>query len=169
MQTHWIATWLLLAWLMPAEAAAQAMTVRLGAAAGTGLELAGGGGTAVRRSPTFVTVQAGVLLDNETRFELGAALLMELEGRVGLAVEPQLRVNTPGRRWRGYFVAGTPIFVSPYTLFGVSVGPGMSFQLWRALLLFSELALRVYPFGNDLPEGVVLFHADLSLGVRYAF
>jgi hypothetical protein len=169
---NWIAGAVLLCGLLASAAAeAQTMSVRVGAAAGTGLELAGGGsgGTGVRRSPAFVTLSAGVMLDNETRFELGAALLLELEGRVGVAVEPQLRIHAPGRRFRGYLVLGTPIFVAPYTLFGVSLGPGVSFAATPSLLVFGELALRAYPFGNDLPEGAVLFHADLSLGARYAF
>lgn len=172
MRINWIASaLLLLGLLLPAAASAQSVTVRVGAAAGTGLELAGGGagGTGLRRSPTFVTLNGGVMLDNETRFELGAALLLELEGRVGVAVEPQLRIHAPGRRFRGYLVVGVPIFVAPYTLFGVSAGPGVSFSPLPALFIFSELALRAYPFGNDLPQGAVLFHGDLSLGVRYAF
>lgn len=155
--------------LPAAPAAAQTVIINVGAGAGTGLEIGRGESTEVRHSPAFVTVQAGVLLDNDHRFELGAALLCELEGRVGVALEPQLRVHTGGGRVRGYLVAGVPIFVAPYSLFGISAGPGIGVRAFRTLSIFGELVVRAYPFGSDLPDGSALFHGDLIIGARNAF
>lgn len=148
---------------------AQTVTVNVGVAAGSGLEIGRAETTLVRHSPAFVTLQGGLLLDNDRRFEIGAALLIELEGRVGVALEPQLRIHVGEGRVRGYLVAGVPMFVSPFTLFGLSAGPGVGVKLWKGLSAYGELVVRAYPFGNDLPEGATLFHMDLMIGGRHAF
>ena len=154
----------------PALAAAQSMTINLGAGLGTGLEVGRGAAVVARHSPTFVAVHAGLLLDNDQRFELGLGLLLELEGRVGVALEPQLRLRLPStRRVSGYAMAGLPLFLSPYTLYGVSVGPGVLVKLWGPLHGYAEVLFRCYPFGNDLPESGMLFHLDGVVGVRHAF
>jgi hypothetical protein len=163
-----VALCLALLCLLVSEARAQTITVNVGASVGTGMEIGAVASTEVRRSPTFVVVNAGFLLDNDRRFELGAALIMELEGRVGIAVEPQLRIHAFTKLIRLYLVAGVPIFVAPYTLYGASLGPGASYHLKR-FSVFVEGLLRAYPFGSDLPDGMALFHADLLAGARYAF
>lgn len=151
-------------------ARAQSVTVKLGAGVGSGLEIGRGQSVGLRRSPIFVVVNGGLLFDNDQRFEVGAALLMELEGRVGVAVEPQGRLNLPASgRVSGFAVLGVPLFLSPYTLYGVSIGGGVNLRLWQRFSAFVEAAFRYYPFGNDLPEGGNLFHLDGVLGVRHAF
>lgn len=158
-----------LASVLCGPARAQTVTINVGAAAGTGLEIGRADVTVVRRSPAFVTVHAGLLFDNDQRFEFGAALMAEVEGRVGVAVEPQLRIHMGSGRVRGYLVAGVPLFVAPYTLYGASVGPGISVRVAGALSIYGELVVRAYPWGNDLPDGTALFHTDLIIGARHAF
>lgn len=167
---HLLAGAAALALLGGGAARAQSVTVKLGAGVGTGLEIGRGAETTARRSPLFVVVNGGLLLDNDQRFEVGAALLMELEGRVGVALEPQGRLNLPpGRRLSGFAILGVPLFLSPYTLYGVAVGAGLGVRLWRQLSGFFEACLRYYPFGSDLPADGNLFHLDGALGVRHAF
>lgn len=161
----WIA-----ALLAPAVARGQSVTVNLGAGAGTGLELGGPRTSTVHHSPTFVTAQVGLLFDNDQRFEVGGALLMEVEGRVGIAVEPELRIHKKaGARLDVYGLLGVPIYFAPYTLLGVAIGPGLGVRVFHGLSVFGELLLRAFPFGSDLPAGAALFHGDLTLGVRHAF
>lgn len=153
----------------PAPARAQTVTINAGAGLGTGMELGTGGVLAMHKSPLFLMMDLGLRLDNDQRFEFGAAVLVELEGRVGVAVEPRLRINAAGRRLRPYFLGAVPIFVAPYTLFGIGAGPGLGVAAWRSLLFYAELMVRAYPFGSDLPQNSALFHFDLACGVRYAF
>jgi hypothetical protein len=157
--------------LVPIGARAQTVDFELGAGAGSGLEIGSesGGGVVLRRSPVFVAMDVGLLLDNDRRFELGAAMLLEVDGRVGVAVEPLLRINTTGKKLHGYVALGIPIFFAPYTLYGVSIGPGISYRPGGAFNLFAEIAVRAYPFGNDLPDDSALFHLDGIVGVRHTF
>lgn len=155
--------------LTAGTAHAQTVTINAGAAAGTGLEIGKAENTVVRNSPTYVVLQGGLLFDNDQRFEVGASLLMEVEGRVGFAIEPQIRINIGSGRVRGQLIGGVPLFLAPYTLFGFSAGPGISVAVYKKLRLFSEVLFRIYPWGNDLADGSALFHTDLLLGVRHAF
>ncbi len=157
--------------LLPLQVQAQTVAIDVAAGLGSGLEIGGGGGAGVvlHHSPTFTMLDIGLRLDNDQRFELGAALLLEVEGRVGVGVEPRLRINVAGKRLRPYLVAGVPIFFAPYTLYGLSIGPGANYTAWGALNIFGEVLVRAYPFGNDLPDNAALFHVDVVLGVRHAF
>jgi hypothetical protein len=158
--------------LPPAEKLEVSATV----AAGSGLSLAGAGGTTfARRSPAFVQVDVGFIHPQLRWLELAPTLMLEVEGRVGFGVMPKVRAFVPLRGRRGpsrmlvYGSLGVPAFVAPYTLLGVQVGFGIGVQVHQKFAVVVEGTGAGYFLGSDLMKGAALGKTDAHAGVRVRF
>ncbi len=158
--------------LPPAEKLEVSSTVT----AGSGLSIAGAGGsTFVRRSPAFVQVDVGFIHPQLRWLELAPTLMLEVEGRVGFGVMPKVRAFVPLKGRRGpsrmlvYGSLGVPVFVVPYTLVGVQAGFGVGVQVHRHFAVVAEGTGAGYFLGSDLMKDAALGKVDVQAGVRVRF
>jgi len=147
------------------------MHVYANASTGSGVSLAGfGRKTLSRRSPTFLNLDTSFQLDTLPWLELAAGIMLELEGRVGIGLLPRLRAFFRGKaRIHPYFTLGAPVFVYPYSLYGVMGGFGTTFNLTDKLQLIGESTVSAFVGGSDLADKSALAKIDFSLGFRVSF
>ncbi len=133
----------------------------------TGIEGGGKGYAAgIRRSRTNLRFGAEGWVDEDPVNRISAYLLVEVEPYAGVGAE--LRYTRVF--WEDFSVfAGVTGIVAPQQLMGVTAGFG-----WRPL--FTESfgitvgpAVTSYFIGNDLPDGFVLWQANLQAGARVEF
>ncbi len=154
---------------------AEKLSIGAGASAGTGLSLTGSGGkTYTKRSPAFLIGEVGIIHPSIPWLEFVPSVMLELEGRVGVALVPKVRAYIPGgKRVRFWGIAAVPIFVAPYSLVGIQGGAGVSLSLHQRVALFGEFTAGAYVWGTDLMNGsdhsAALGKIDESLGVRVYF
>jgi hypothetical protein len=137
---------------------------------GTGISVASsGGGTLTERSPTFLSVEVGFTHPSLQWLEVSPGLLLEVEGRVGVGLNPKLRAILPLRRVRLYGFVGLPVFVAPYSLVGAQAGPGLAIHVHKHFAFVGEASTMVYFWGSDLMDDSILAKFDLALGLRVVF
>ncbi len=137
---------------------------------GTGLSMASAGGeTLAERSPTFLNVEVGFTHPSIPWFEISPGLMLELEGRVGVGINPKFRAVLPFRRARVYGLVGVPIFFAPYSLLGVQGGAGFAVSVHPHVALVSELSASAFFWGSDLMDDSILGKLDFAFGVRVMF
>jgi hypothetical protein len=142
------------------------------ATSGSGLSIAGAGGRlATARSPFALVAEVGFTHPQLAWLEFSPALLLELEGRVGVGVAPKIRAHVPerSRRWDAWGIAAVPAFFAPYSLLGVQVGAGVGFVAHSRLQLVAEAVASAYVWGSDRMDDAALGKLDLLLGVRVTF
>jgi hypothetical protein len=138
--------------------------------AGTGLSLAGAGGhTLSARSPIFLQIEAGFTHPSLPWIEFSPAILLELENRVGVGVNPKVRAFLPLRGPRIYGIVGLPVFIAPYSLLGVQGGMGLAVHVHDHLALVAEVTAAAYFWGSDLMRGGALGKLDVACGLRVVF
>jgi hypothetical protein len=156
---------------------AEKLQVSASVMAGSGLSIAGSGGTTfARRSPAFLQVDVGFIHPQLPWLELAPTVMLELEGRVAFGVMPKLRAFVPwrGRKgkqspWLTFGSLGVPVFVAPFTLVGVQAGVGVGVQLHRHLAVVVEGTGAGYFLGSDLMEDAALGKLDVQAGLRVRF
>ena len=162
-----LAAGLLAPLLLAAPASAQSLDTVLTVASGSGLSLGGGPGVAKRRSPTVLDIDVGLIFDGDRAMEWTPSLIMELEGKVSVGINPSLkRMLFLGRRVNVYGRLGFPFFFAPFTLVGVEAAVGCTVRLVRRLSVAVEGHTDVFFAGSDLPDGSVLAKLDLLIGLR---
>jgi hypothetical protein len=156
---------------------AEKLQVSASVMAGSGLSIAGAGGsTLARRSPAFMQVDVGFIHPQVPWLELAPTVMLELEGRVSFGVMPKLRAFVPWRGRKGkpsrlltYGSLGVPVFVAPFTLVGVQAGIGVGVQILRHLAVVAEGTGAGYFLGSDRMEGAALGKLDAQAGLRVRF
>jgi len=150
-------------------ASAQDLDTVLTIAGGAGLSLGQGDGEVLTRaSPLFLDVDVGLIFDSDRSLEWTPSLIMELQGRVSVGVNPSLKRVWRVKSWLSiYGGIGFPLFFAPFTLLGVEPAVGAFFQLLPRFGLAVELHSDVFFVGSDLPEDSVVAKMDLSVGVRF--
>lgn len=152
-------------------APADSLEISALASAGSGLSLTGAGGkTLSSASPAFLNLEAMIALDRAKWLGLGVGAQLELQGRVGIALVPQLRAYLPSsRRVTAFASAGAPFYLFPYTLFGVSGGFGFEVQVASRLSLTTQFSATGYFAGSDLMRESALLKLDFAAGFRLHF
>ncbi len=151
-------------------APAEKLTISSTVMAGTGMSLVGvGKRTYGARSPTFLIGEVGIVHPQLDWLELAPSLMLEVEGRVGLALLPKVRARLPGKRVRIWAMAGLPVFVAPYSMLGVQAGFGLSIALHKRIALVGEFSASAYVWGSDLMKKSALGKLDESFGVKVTF
>lgn len=138
---------------------------------GSGVSVGTGGNgerarTATRRSPTFLDLELGTWNPERPDPVLGAALRLELDGRVAIGIVPRAGV----RRRRGALELragfGLPIFVAPFSLVGAEVATGLGIALGGGFAFVSDVVIGGYFWGSDLPSNAALVKVDLRIGLE---
>jgi hypothetical protein len=121
---------------------------------------------ATRRSPTFLDLELNNWNPERPDPVLGAALRVEIDGRVGVALVPRAGV----RRSRGSLdlraAFGLPIFVAPFSLVGGEVAMGLGIPIGGGFALVTDVLVGAYFWGSDLPSGSALVKLDLRVGLE---
>jgi len=166
----WLGTWILCGGLIGSVAPAEKLHVSASVLAGTGMSLAGSGGTTyARRSPTFLLGEVGIVHPDLDWLEFAPSIAFEVEGRVGIGLMPKLRARLPGKRVRIWALAALPIFFVPYSLLGIQGGAGISVALHKRLAIVAEFTGTGFVWGSDLMNGGSLVKLDQQFGVRVSF
>ncbi|MCB9623971.1 MAG: hypothetical protein H6721_10225 [Sandaracinus sp.] len=161
---------LLLVLGVAAPASAQrAMAVSVGVGSGTSLGTGESGdraAVALRRSPTFLDLELATWNPERPDPVLGAALRVEIDGRVAVGVVPRASIRRPrgGVELRAAF--GLPIFVAPFSLVGAEVASGLGIPLGGGFSLVADVLVGAYFWGSDLPDDATLVKLDLRIGLE---
>ncbi len=161
---------LVIAALLPREAAAQRLEIHTAALAGTGVSIGMGDGTNVtRRSPTAVA--AHLLFANSERAWLryGVTLRAEVEGKVTFGVSPQVALIHAWSRVSLGAVAGVPLIFAPKSLYGIEVGVLFSVRVVEWLSVLVQGFGQFYILGNDLPDDSTLVMVQGYAGIELHF
>lgn len=153
---------------LPRLAGAQRLHPVLTVASGTGISLGDGRDGIIRkRSPIFLDVDVGLIFDGDYAMEWTPSLIMELEDKISVGVNPSLKRVYRWRRWSFYAGLGFPFFFAPFTLLGAEAALGASYHLFSRFGLTLEVHCDLFFVGSDLPDDSVLAKMDISLGVRF--
>jgi hypothetical protein len=151
-------------------APAEKLQVSATVMAGTGISLVGvNKHTYADRSPTFLIGEVGIVHPQVDWLELAPSMMLEVEGRVGVALLPKIRARLPGKRVRLWALAGLPIFVAPYSMLGVQAGFGLSIALHKRIALVGEFSASAYVWGSDLMKKSALGKLDETFGIKVTF
>ena len=148
---------------------AQSLDTIVTVSSGSGLSIGTGDGDVVRaRSPIFLEFDVGLIFDDDYQMEWTPSLILELDGRVSVGINPSLkRVLSLSPRWAIYGGVGLPFFFAPFTLIGAEAAVGGFFNITPRFAAVVELRTDVFFAGSDLPDGGVLAKLDLAVGIRF--
>jgi hypothetical protein len=156
--------------LLPTSAVAQELDTAVTLAAGTGVSVGrGDAAVAATMSPMFLDLDVGLIFDGDHTLEWTPSLIMEIQGRVSIGVNPSLKRVWKWKVFSIYGGLGFPFFFAPFTLVGVEPAVGFTFHPLPRLGLALELHADVFFAGSDLPESSVVAKMDASVGVRFHF
>lgn len=152
------------------SAHAQEQVIATYLSAGSGLTIGADGGSSVLlRSPVFLDIGARTWASDQSELVYGGSLRLEVDGRVGVGVVPKVEyARTLGPI--GISVGGgLPIFLAPYTLFGVEAFLTGRFMIGDVFGVFGSFLVDAYLFGSDLPRGTAIVMLNGVLGVELRF
>ncbi len=154
---------------MPASA--QTLDLILDTAFGSGVTAgAGDGETLTRRTPVFLDIDAGFVLDGDYETEWGLGVLMQLEDEPAVGLTPQVRLLR--EVWIGevYAGVGAPVYVAPLlSRVGVELQGGALFRLHEQFSGLVTLAADVFFAGDDIPGDDPVLMFNLGIGGRVHF
>jgi hypothetical protein len=136
--------------------------------AGSGLSVGTGADAAVvRRTPLFVDAGAITWSSEEALVRAGGTVRVEVDGRVGVGVVPRIEL---GKRLGGPLSlrvgVAAPLFLAPYTMFGVEGVAGAVVHLGATLGISLTLFVDAFFLGDDLPQRSAVFMVNGALGVE---
>lgn len=149
------------------EAALAQRRFAIVAEAGSGVEIAGGGGQALfRRTPVYL--EAGVVswLAHDDGVWLGGNLRVELEDRasIGGVMRAGLFYRAAPLEIRPFL--GCVAILAPFTLVGPEVGVTVAVALGDLITVSLRVAVDGFLAGSDLVPGSVLIMTNGALGVE---
>ena len=152
------------------RASAQTLDTVVTVAGGTGLSIGRGtDGVARRRSPVLLELEVGLIFDGDRRLEWTPGVIVELDDRVSVGVNPAVKWVRPVGALRGlsiYAGAGVPFIFAPFTLFGAEAAVGGIYQITEMVGVALELRADVFFAGSDLPDDGILAKLDVAVGLR---
>jgi len=153
--------------LTPSTATAQTLDTVVTLSTGSGISVGKGDSGAVgRRSPAFVEVDVGLIFDGDDTLEWTPSLLLELDGRVSVGVNPSLKRVVDFDVVSVYGGLGVPFFFAPFTLIGAEVAVGAFYEFWGPLAAAVEFRADAFFAGSDLPDDRVVAKLDFAVGLR---
>jgi len=157
--------------LAPGFVAAQSLDVVVDAALGSGLLLGSGDdGTATGRTPLYLELEAGFIFDRDTSIEYVLGAVAQLEDRPGIGFTPQVRLLQPFGPITGFVSAGVPVFVFPFTRFGLEAGGGALYPVVEdRFAVEAQLQIDAFFGGSDLPADSTVLMFNLGIGGRIWF
>ncbi len=157
--------------LAPSAAEAQSLDVVVDGALGSGVLLgAGDDGTAVGRTPTYLELEAGFIFDRDTSIEYTLGAVAQLEDTPGIGFTPQIKLLRPFGQITGFVSAGVPVFVFPFTRFGLEAGGGAFYPVIEdRFAVEAQLQIDAFFGGSDLPADTTVLMFNLGLGGRIWF
>jgi hypothetical protein len=146
------------------EARAQDYAFAASVSVAGGVEGGGRGYAAgVRRAPTALRIGGEARLPEMPRsiFEVGLLIGFEPEASVGV----DLRYAHLFGKHLSLHIGGEAV-IAPSTLFGATAGAEAIFPLRHSVDLFAGPSVTAFFFGNDLPDGNVLWQGLVHLGIH---
>jgi hypothetical protein len=148
-------------------AQAQEMDTFLGLSLGTGMTMGKpGDAMQIKRSPVFLEVDVGLVFDEDFDWEWTPSLILEVDGRVALGVNPTVKRVVRFKWFSFYGGLGVPFFFAPYTLLGLEAAIGGIYYIIPKFAAVVEFRANVFFIGSDLPDGSALAKLDFAFGVR---
>lgn len=152
----------------PVPGSAQTLDVVLDTAVGSGVTAGSGDGeTVTRRTPMFVDVDAGFVLDGDFTTEWGVGMLLQLEDQTAVGLTPQVRLLR--EVWVGevYAGVGVPVYIVPsVSRVGVELGGGALFRLHEQFSGLVTMAADVFFAGDDIPGDDPVLMFNFGIGGR---
>ncbi|MBN2528034.1 MAG: hypothetical protein JXR76_16710 [Deltaproteobacteria bacterium] len=140
------------------------------ASLGTGLSFGPGDGHAVvMPSPIYLDLDFLYANDERPQYELGVGLQAEVQGRVSVGIVPQIRYTSGPEVLMWYALAGAPLVVAPFSLFGVEAGGGFLWRFDEKFGVFAEVVVDYFFLGTDLQKSGALIQLDSNAGIRVRF
>jgi hypothetical protein len=135
---------------------------------GSGLSVGTGADAAVvRHTPVFVDAGALTWSTEDTLVRAGATVRIEVDGRVGVGIVPRIELGKRLAEALSVRVGVTaPVFLAPYTMFGIEGVAGAVMHLGPTLGLSLTLLADAYFLGDDLPQRSAVFMLNGALGVE---
>ena len=157
--------------LAPDDARAQRLDIVIDGAIGSGVLLgAGDDGTAVGRTPIYLELEAGFIFDRDTSVEYTLGAVAQLEDTPGIGFTPQVKLLRPFGQITGFVSAGVPVFVFPFTRFGLEAGGGAFYPIIEnRFAVEAQLQVDAFFGGSDLPADSTVLMFNLGLGGRVWF
>lgn len=157
--------------LAPTAARAQSLDVVLDGALGSGVLLgAGDDGTAVGHTPVYLELEAGFIFDGDRSIEYTLGAVAQLEDTPAVGFTPQIRLLRPFGEITGFASAGVPVFLFPFTRFGLEVGGGALYPIVpERFAIEAQLQIDAFFGGSDLPADTTVLMFNLGLGGRVWF
>jgi hypothetical protein len=154
----------------PGAAHAQSLDVLIDSSLGSGVTAGTGDGeTSTRRTPMFLEVEVGFVIDRDFEIEWGLGTLVQLENQPALALRPQLRLVRP-LGWFSFFAdVGLPVYTTPFTRYGGEVGAGLLYKVHERFSAVGSTHVAVFFAGSDLPEDSTVVMFNVGLGGRVHF
>lgn len=157
--------------LAPGIAGAQTLDVVVDATVGSGVLLgAGDDGAAVKRTPVYLELEAGFVFDRDATVEYVLGAVAQLEDTPALGFTPQVRLLRPYGQITGFISAGVPVFVFPFTRFGLEAGGGAFYPVIpERFAVEAQLQIDAFFGGSDLPSDTTVLMFNLGVGGRIWF
>lgn len=145
----------------------QEMDTFLGLSLGTGMTMGKPGDTMqIKRSPVFLEVDVGLVFDEDFDWEWTPSLILEVDGRVSVGVNPTVKRVVRFDWFSFYGGLGIPFFFAPYTLLGFEAAIGGIYYIIPKFAAVVEFRANVFFIGSDLPNGSALAKLDFAFGLR---
>ena len=143
---------------------AQKRQIIVGLQGGSGLALGTGQGgveegdstrssLTLRRAPIFLEGEFRMWSSEQPDPVYGAALRLELDGRVSAAIVPRLQIHREIGPMKLRVLAGIPFFFVPFSLLGAEFGSGVLLPLGSQFSLAANFFVDVFFWGKRSPKG----------------
>ena len=137
---------------------------------GSGMRLGSSGtSTDARRNPTYLSIDTGFIFDGDTSLEWTAGTIIQIEDRIALGLEPQVRVLNENEWGQAFALAGLPWFISPFRRLGIELGGGIINPINEAVSLVIRGTAGVFFAGGDVPDDAAILVLNVGIGSRFAF
>ncbi len=159
--------------LVPRLGRAQTRRMVTGLHVGSGLSMGTGpsgertnANLTLRRTPIFLEAEARTWVDAAPDPVLGAALRVEVDGRVSVGIVPRAALMRHLGASEVRLFVGVPFFFAPFSLLGAEAGAALAIPLGERFALGTSIRLDVFFWGSDLPSNTAVVDLDLSVGLE---
>ncbi len=149
---------------------AQALDIVVDASVGSGMRVGSSGTTTdARRNPAYLSIDTGFIFDEDTSMEWTSGTIIQVEDRIALGIEPQVRILNENEWGQAFALAGVPWFITPFRRMGVELGGGTITPMTRAASLVIRGTATIFFAGGDVPDDTAILVLNLGIGSRFAF
>ncbi|MEM9070783.1 MAG: hypothetical protein AAGE52_19905 [Myxococcota bacterium] len=119
-----------------------------------------------RRTPIYLEADVRTWIDATPDPVVGAALRVEVDGRVSAAIVPRAQLMRQVGSLEVRAMVGAPFFFAPFSLLGGEAGFELSIPLGGGWAIATGLRVDVFFWGSDLPSGTAIVAIDAVAGME---